>query len=581
MLRRLAELSDLPVPAVFHADDTLLLMDYIESGGRLDDGAQVHAAELLAALHEVRGEAFGFERDTRIGGLPQPNPKTARWLDFFRDRRLLHMGREALRAKRLPDLLMGRLETLAGRLATWIVEPAYPALLHGDLWGGNILAYRGRVVSFVDPAIYYGDPEIELAFGTLFGTFGPPFFARYGELRPIRGALAMCLAARGQARSFVLPAQSAAEAALVGGAAILPAQSLLQVCAHLNGQTTLASFTGAPMAAAPDYPDLADVKGQAQAKRALEVAAAGGHSLLMTGPPGTGKSMLAARFPGLLPPMGEEEALESAALHSLNGGFRLEQWMQRPFQAPHHTASAASLVGGGSNPRPGEISLAHHGVLFLDELPEFERRVLEALREPLESGHIRVARAAHRVDYPAQFQLVAAMNPCPCGHLGEARCRCTPDQVARYRSKLSGPLLDRIDLHIEVPALVEDELQGRADGESSATVRARVSAARAAQRARQGKPNNRLATKDIDKLCAPDEAGAQLLKQAIARLNLSARAYHRVLKVARTIADLAGAERVTSAHVAEAIHYRRGAGLTFSSGITPAHAALAFTETSF
>jgi magnesium chelatase family protein len=384
-----------------------------------------------------------------------------------------------------------------------------------------------------------------------------------GELRPIRGALAMCLAARGQARSFVLPAQSAAEAALVGGAAILPAQSLLQVCAHLNGQTTLASFTGAPMAAAPDYPDLADVKGQAQAKRALEVAAAGGHSLLMTGPPGTGKSMLAARFPGLLPPMGEEEALESAALHSLNGGFRLEQWMQRPFQAPHHTASAASLVGGGSNPRPGEISLAHHGVLFLDELPEFERRVLEALREPLESGHIRVARAAHRVDYPAQFQLVAAMNPCPCGHLGEARCRCTPDQVARYRSKLSGPLLDRIDLHIEVPALVEDELQGRADGESSATVRARVSAARAAQRARQGKPNNRLATKDIDKLCAPDEAGAQLLKQAIARLNLSARAYHRVLKVARTIADLAGAERVTSAHVAEAIHYRRGAGTDF------------------
>jgi len=384
-----------------------------------------------------------------------------------------------------------------------------------------------------------------------------------GELRPIRGALAMCLAARGQARSFVLPAQSAAEAALVGGAAILPAQSLLQVCAHLNGQTTLASFTGAPMAAAPDYPDLADVKGQAQAKRALEVAAAGGHSLLMTGPPGTGKSMLAARFPGLLPPMGEEEALESAALHSLNGGFRLEQWMQRPFQAPHHTASAASLVGGGSNPRPGEISLAHHGVLFLDELPEFERRVLEALREPLESGHIRVARAAHRVDYPAQFQLVAAMNPCPCGHLGEARCRCTPDQGARYRSKLSGPLLDRIDLHIEVPALVEDELQGRADGESSATVRARVSAARAAQRARQGKPNNRLATKDIDKLCAPDEAGAQLLKQAIARLNLSARAYHRVLKVARTIADLAGAERVTSAHVAEAIHYRRGAGTDF------------------
>jgi len=247
-----------------------------------------------------------------------------------------------------------------------------------------------------------------------------------GELRPIRGALAMCLAARGEKRSFVLPAQSAAEAALVGAATILPASSLLEVCAHLNGRQALAPWAGAPATAAPDYPDLSDVKGQAQAKRALEVAAAGGHSLLMIGPPGTGKSMLAARFPGLLPPMGEEEALESAAIHSLNGGFRVENWMRRPYQAPHHTASAASLVGGGANPRPGEISLAHHGVLFLDELPEFERRVLEALREPLESGHIRVARAAARVDYPAQFQLVAAMNPCPCGHLGEARCRCTP-----------------------------------------------------------------------------------------------------------------------------------------------------------
>lgn len=217
----------------------------------------------------------------------------------------------------------------------------------------------------------------------------------------------------------------------------------------------------------------------------------------------------------------------------------------------------------GSNPRPGEISLAHHGVLFLDELPEFERRVLEALREPLESGHIRVARAAHRVDYPARFQLVAAMNPCPCGHLGSARCRCTPDQVARYRGKLSGPLLDRIDMTIEVPALAEGELQGKAGGEPSSSVRERVSAAREAQRARQGKPNSRLATKEIDALCAPDEAGAQLLKQAIARLNLSARAYHRILKVARSIADLAGSERLSSAHIAEAIHYRRAAGADF------------------
>ncbi len=387
-----------------------------------------------------------------------------------------------------------------------------------------------------------------------------------GELRPIRGALAMCLAARGEARSFVLPPQSAAEAALVGGTTILPARSLLEVCAHLNGQTPLQPFAGTPVQALPDDADLADVKGQAQARRALEVAAAGGHSLLMSGPPGTGKSMLAARLPGLLPPMSDDEALEAAALHSLNGSFRLERWRQRPFQAPHHTASAPALVGGGATPRPGEISLAHHGVLFLDELPEFERRVLEALREPLESGHIRVARATGRVDYPAHFQLIAAMNPCPCGHLGEARCRCTPDQVARYRAKISGPLLDRIDLHVEVPALAEGELQGRGRGEDSASVRRRVVAARARQTARQGKPNSQLATQEIDAHCVPDAAGAELLKQAIARLGLSARAYHRVLKVARTIADLADAQIPAGTHIAEAIHYRRLAGADFTKG---------------
>ncbi len=380
-----------------------------------------------------------------------------------------------------------------------------------------------------------------------------------GELRPVRGALAMCLRATGVNRSFILPVESAAEAALVREATILPAKSLLEVCAYLNGQQQLTPYSGEAAVGEPIYADLADVKGQAQAKRALEVAAAGGHSLLMIGPPGTGKSMLAARFPGLLPPMTEEQALESAAIQSLSGGFKLSQWKQRPYRAPHHTASAPALVGGGSNPQPGEISLAHHGVLFLDELPEFDRRVLEALREPLESGHISVARAMRRADFPAQFQLVAAMNPCPCGYLGHAngRCRCTPDQVARYRAKLSGPLLDRIDMVIEVPALAEGELQGKSHGEASAQVRSRTTHAYAQQLARQGKPNSRLATKEIDTLCATDEAGTALLKQAIARLNLSARAYHRVLKVARTVADLAGSETITAAHIAEAIHYRR------------------------
>ena len=383
-----------------------------------------------------------------------------------------------------------------------------------------------------------------------------------GELRPIRGALAMAWRAAGSGRSFVLPADNAPEAALVRDAVVLPARDLLEVCAHLNGRQALAPYTGEPLAAEPDYPCLSEVKGQAQAKRALEVAAAGAHSLLMVGPPGTGKSMLAARFPGLLPPMTEQEALESAAVQSVTGGFRPSHWGRRPFRQPHHSASAPALVGGGSDPRPGEISLAHHGVLFLDELPEFERRVLEALREPLESGQVTVSRAARRADFPARFQLIAAMNPCPCGHLGDpgGRCRCTPDQVARYRGKLSGPLLDRIDLTIEVPALREAELQERAAGEPSAAVRSRVVAARARQQARQGKPNSLLTPREIDALCAADDAGLALLRQAAARLNLSVRAYHRILKVARTIADLAASPAITSTHVAEAIHYRRPDG---------------------
>jgi len=383
-----------------------------------------------------------------------------------------------------------------------------------------------------------------------------------GALRPVRGVLPAVLQAVRAGRRVVVPRGNGAEASLVAGADVRVADSLLEVCAHLAGKEELAPAHAepAPMPAQSDLPDMADVRGQPHARRALEIAAAGSHNLLMSGVPGTGKTMLASRLPGILPPMDEDEALELAAIRSVAGlDNDVASWNRRAFRHPHHTASAVALVGGGSIPRPGEISLAHHGVLFLDELPEFDRRVLEVLREPLESGHISISRAARQVDFPARFQLVAAMNPCPCGYAGDpgGRCRCTPDAIIRYRARISGPLLDRIDLKLDMPRIAHADLRTAERGDSSAAIRARVVAARARQLERAGKPNAWLGNREVERDCTLAQADHDLLDRAVERLGLSARAYHRILRVARTIADLAAAPRIGTAHLSEAIQYRR------------------------
>lgn len=379
-----------------------------------------------------------------------------------------------------------------------------------------------------------------------------------GELRAIRGTLPIL--ASFPTHSHILPQANQEEAALLSNKAVYLASSLLDVCRHMTKRSQLPLLTTQSSTHLKSYPDLADVRGQQQIKRALEIAAAGSHHLLMIGPPGAGKSMLAQRLPGILPPIEENKALEIASIYALSHqGFSPQSFGQRPFRSPHHTASSIALVGGGSYPKPGEISLAHHGVLFLDELPEFERKVLEVLREPLESGKVDIARANRQLSFPAQFQLIAAMNPCPCGYLGHAngRCNCPQTSIARYQNKISGPLLDRIDMLVPVSALTPNELSQLPKGETSEEVQKRVIQAHSRQLSRQGYTNHLLKADALETYCPLTVESKQLLNKAATTLHLSARSWYRIIRLARTIADLADQKEIAPIHIAEAIQFRR------------------------